>query len=210
MPESEIEIGQIGYQELLEAEVQPFPQKGNIFDHARDVGRAIEQTAIVTTATLGLLAITSAFAFTERQRRWIRERDDEMCQHPDDSIPHEGRLEVHHIEPQGWAKTILEKPEEEVDIPENAITLCANHHVGDEGIHPDVAEAKRNYRTNPRSFSDMFAERKRKMAERQKYWNDEWDEKMGLIARIRTDIFGIKNPDREFPTHNKRKREVIK
>ncbi len=131
-------------------------------------------------ALLPLFA-TAFFAFSKAQHEAILERDEHKCQAP---WKHEckGRLEVHHVLPQGYSKMFGVDP----DFVENGITLCQNSHVGREGVHPDTAEAFDEYKTNKRAFKDMIARRAEKLKEHIIYWNSEHDRPMQVVALKRT------------------------
>lgn len=121
------------------------------------------------------------FAFSKAQREEILERDEHKCQAP---WKHEckGRLEIHHVLPQGYAKKFGVDP----DFIENGITLCQNAHVGREGVHPDTAQAFEEYKTDKKAFKKMIEKRKQKLEERVIYWNDEHDRPMQVVALKRT------------------------
>lgn len=133
---------------------------------------------LVSTASLGLLAISMFGAFTKRQREAILKRDDGECQFPE-KHEHKGGLQVHHIIPQRYAKEVgIEDP----DYPENGITLCEEAHTGKNGIHPDISRAKKSYGKNKNAYNEVFQERQEKLKNRQVYWNTTWDRLMSVIA----------------------------
>lgn len=122
------------------------------------------------------------FAFTRKQREWIRdERDGGTCQFPEEHRC-KGRLEVHHISPQGYLKRAGVAPED-IDNPYNAITVCQEAH---HKIHPDIAVARKMGYTR-----DLFRKRFTLEGSIKKangvYWNNAWDGRMRLIARDRTE-----------------------
>lgn len=126
------------------------------------------------------------FSFTKEQRDWFIERDEGMCQFPvsatDSSYTPCGReekLEVHHVIPQRYSKDVLHKPESEIDVPENGITLCNLHH--QKVVHPDMALALANYHKDKGSFKKAFSLRDELVKQGLVYWNNAWD---GLFTRI--------------------------
>lgn len=151
---------------------------------------------------LGLLLL-AFLAFTTRQKQWIRERDNNRCQA---FWKHKcgGGLQVHHIIPQRYAKRMgIEDP----DYAENGITLCANAHCGNPNdsndcIHPDMVQAKRDYRKgNKQSYDQTFNGREHYLDNRQPYWNTKFDRKLHVIAVRNTQKF-LKEKD--WPGRRKR------
>ncbi len=142
--------------------------------------------------SLFFIRLSPFSAFTQNQRRWIRQRDDEKCQapfnHKEDLI---NPKQVHHIKPQGYLKRVA--PEVSPDFPENGITLCRNAH---EIIHPDVIGARHQYSQDQGSFGKLMEERKDKLDKRKIYWNDEFDRPMKVIALRNTRRF---EKDFKFP-----------
>lgn len=136
----------------------------------------------VPLATVGLLVFASMFAFTKKQRDAIVERDGGKCQMPK-KHRHKGGLQVHHILPQRYCEKVgIEDP----DYPENGITLCEEAHVGPNGIHVDIYNAKKDYHKKKReggsSFGEAFEERDKKLDNREIYWDDTYDRQMSAIA----------------------------
>lgn len=132
--------------------------------------------AVVGYLTLRLLAM----AFTTNQRNAIVERDQRKCQAP---IKHNcgGGLQVHHIIPQRYAARVgIQNP----DYAENGITLCENFHQGI--IHEDMTIARRAYGRDHDSYKKAFAERERKLNNREIYWNDKFDRLMTVIVQRNT------------------------
>ena len=67
----------------------------------------------IVSKGLELFITSTAFAFTDRQRKVIKViRDDNKCQDPNKKIQHGGRLEVDHILPQRFAHDALGMIEE--------------------------------------------------------------------------------------------------
>ena len=127
-------------------------------------------TAIAGVVVLGGL---SQFAFTQSQKDWIRERDNNKCNFPGHHRCN-GRhqLQVHHVMPQRYCSELGIDP----DFAENGITICEHSH--QTMIHPDMQEAKSKYPENHDSYKEVFSARKEKLQQRQIYWNDKWDRAM--------------------------------
>ena len=130
-------------------------------------------------------------AFTRRQVKAIRQRDNNRCQFPTYSeksgwliCGRQDRLEVHHIIPQRYAKQVLNWSEDRIDHPKNGITLCQAHH--QDVIHPDIVKAKREYGEDRASFDKCFENRDRLVKEGYKYWNDDWDRALAYKAEENT------------------------
>ena len=138
-------------------------------------------------ASLGLLAL--GMAFTTKQRAFIRDRDNNVCQFPEkhDCCGHAGKplemrkLHVHHIIPQRYA---LEVGIENPDFVENGITICKNSHNGPQGIHPDIAGAH-----TKSEFKQVFDRRAELLKDKKIYWNDKWDRLLHVIAVKNTQKF---------------------
>lgn len=143
------------------------------------------ENVIVPLATLGLFAIASLGAFTKKQRDAIVERDNGKCQAPvkHDCNETEHPLEVDHILPQRYLGLFGVDP----DQPTNALTKCRNAH---DIKHPDRIGARKQYHQakakGENSFLSLFKERKKKLDNRQIYWNDENDRADQVIAMKRT------------------------
>ena len=123
---------------------------------------------------VALLGAVSLFAFTQRQKDWIKERDGNKCQatvkHKCNETEHP--LEVDHVLiPQRYGAKIG-VPEEFIDRPENALTKCRNAH---DIKHPDRVPIRREYHKDKGAFKKMFEERAEKLNKRQTYWNTEND-----------------------------------
>lgn len=129
-------------------------------------------------------------AFSSRQKTWIRDRDNNECQFPvvvkPDSYKPCGRtdhLQIHHaIIPQRFGRENGYAPEE-LDVPENAITLCESHHNG--VIHNDMLVAKLAYGKDKTSFAQAFERRGEKLDHGERYWNDEYDTLFERIIKAR-------------------------
>lgn len=134
---------------------------------------------LVSILGIGLSAVLlSQFAFTKKQREAILERDGNKCQFPEKHV-HKGELQVHHIIPQRYAEEVgIENP----DFAENGISLCEEAHVGPQGVHPDIFQAKKKYKQNPNSYVEIFNQRKEKLKKKQIYWDDTWDRQMHVVA----------------------------
>ncbi len=143
-------------------------------------------------------------ALTEKQRQAIYERDNHECQFPACPLRANGnsakvactpkKLNAHHVLPQRYSELFGINP----DFAENAITICEGVHIrSEQGIHPDMARALREYRTNPDAVKQVFEQREHILEERQPYWNTEWDRPMSAIAIKRTQE--AKKEGWEFP-----------
>jgi predicted SprT family Zn-dependent metalloprotease len=94
------------------------------------------------------LPVALELALNREQKEAIRKRDHYRCQFPEHqhgNCPCHGRLEIHHILPQGYAKLLEINP----DFPENVLLICQYAH---DLIHADVAEAKKHYKPKGESF----------------------------------------------------------
>jgi len=143
---------------------------------------------------------------TEEQRQWILRRDDHKCQFLDldkgKRCNSNYRLEVHHIVPVYYAYEYLKWDEEQVNNPENLITLCHYHHTN--YIHPDVGLiARRHYRWKKDSYNEILERHTALAKEGIPYWQDEWDEILKMTARIRTFNYIREHPDDIYPEAKK-------
>ncbi len=138
--------------------------------------------------------------FTKEQRNWIRRRDNFQCQHPVEH-EHKGNLQVHHILAQAYAQLGLELPPDMINVPENAMTLCENIHVGvdlrepahPEMLHPDHFQARQDYAQDKQSFQKV-AEKHREMAKRRiKYWFTKNDDSMTALS-----IYNTRQEERKY------------
>ena len=148
----------------------------------------LEQQATTALFTIGILGLTS-LALSSEQRKAIRERDSVngcpscMFPHPPNDPCGGKRLEVHHIVPQGYGKSIG-MTEEQLDQPTNLLLICERaHHTH---VHPDMLNAKANYHLNKGSFQEVFNERKHTLAQGEPYWNTIYDDQMKVIAKHQT------------------------
>ena len=167
---------------------------------------------ITTSAVIGVIGLISQCGITRRQRRWVINRDDGHCQQPTETgggrlepctLDEDDGLEVHHVKPSRWAKMLGLDQDNEVDRPENLITLCKEHH---HDVHPDIPRALSDYGKQkkagvekPTSFFDTFKKRNEQVERGEKYWEDENDEAFSEIARNRTD-----EADTPYPPRNRR------
>jgi len=126
------------------------------------------------TAAIPLVLLT---ALSERQRKSVRDdRDSGKCQFPARHNCTPGRLEVHHVSPQGKEKDMC-IPEAVRDRPENVITICYQAH--QVIVHPDMEDARREYRNgNKHAFNDVFEKRRELIARGEPYWNTVYDAAM--------------------------------
>lgn len=138
-------------------------------------------------------------AFSPAQRNWFLERDDHQCQFPVDWTDNtykpcssQDRLEIHHRVPQRYSKEILHKFPDEIDTPDNGITLCHHHH--QEFVHPDMLSARHEYGKNKQSFQETFNKRDKLLAQGQAYWNQMYDTLFIRIIEARNKLF-----DKPFP-----------
>jgi len=138
-----------------------------------------EILTLASALGIGLSAVfLSQFAFTKKQREAILERDGNKCQFPA-KHKHKGGLQVHHIIPQRYAQEVgIEDP----DFAENGISLCEDSHVGPNGVHPDIFQAKKKYPTNPKAYVEVFSQRKEKLKKKEIYWDETWDRQMHVVA----------------------------
>ena len=116
-------------------------------------------------------------ALSLKQRMAVQNRDGKKCNLP---AEHDcrGRLEVHHLLPQGYCGVLNIDP----DFPENVLTICKNSHVGSDGIHPDIAEALQNYHIDPKAMERVREQRTELLANHEIYWNTKWDRQMSAVA----------------------------
>jgi len=109
-------------------------------------------------------------------------------------------LQVHHITPRGFYNHHLRGCGWDVNSPENGITLCLFHHVG-EGtrdehkpyvIHWDIRIARRTYNRKGlgNSFERMRAHRiELNQKKGRPYWNTRWDWLFHLVVAMRNKKF---------------------
>jgi hypothetical protein len=148
--------------------------------------------------------------YTQKQKEWIKKRDDYECQfinlelYPPEICGSKYNLEVHHIIPVAYATLFYNMPEEEINAPENGITLCKNCHLTK--IHPDFGVvARKQYRYTDESY-DRISEQHFALAKAGvPYWQTDWDSILSMTARIRTFDYLRENPDDPFPLKKKKK-----
>ena len=160
-----------------------------------------EQLPYIAETVLSLWAI--AMAFTTAQRKWIRERDGNVCQacilglpHSSECTgrpglePHKRKNQVHHVIPQRYAKVI---GMETADFAENGITLGASFH--QEDIHPDMKKALHRYRGGDKgSFKRVGVDRNALLSEGVIYWNSTHDRLLSTRAIQNTQRHEKDNP----------------
>lgn len=140
----------------------------------------------------------------ERQRQSILERDSRTCQFTACPLRANGnsarvsctpnKLNVHHLIPQRYSELFGIDP----NYPENLLTVCEGAHIkSDEGIHPDMAQALRNYHQNPDGIKEVFANREKLLEEHKPYWNTKYDRTMSVQAVRNTQL--KKKEGWEFP-----------
>lgn len=154
---------------------------------------------------LQLAAVGSAIwlarnAFTSRQKKWFKERDEYRCQFPVDfsdrtykPCGRPNNLEIHHVSPQRWSKDMLRWNSDQIDAPDNGITLCRQHH--QDVIHgPDMPLARANYHRDKKSYKKAFRNRNELMNAGKKYWDDRWDQVFQRIVNSRNGRFDMPWP----------------
>lgn len=146
--------------------------------------------------------VEMTFSFTQRQRQWYLRVFDDQCHFPkfsrDGEISVCGRsdyLEVHHVTPDGWTRVQnpSQDPNETVGI-----VLCKSHHQG--VLHPDIQEARDNYRNDQQSFAKAIAKHREAAERGEVFWNDEWDTILRAIAEEKIALYKTHNPDDHYPT----------
>lgn len=132
---------------------------------------------------------------TDRQKRMIRERDNNRCQFPEphNCNDHEQTPHVHHVTPFGVATRVMGKSATAADHPNNLLTVCEDIHVGgrrnppEQTLHPDVPKARRNYaRGNKQAFQEMYVQREQAMKEGRPYHRSDIDTEMKILAHVNT------------------------
>lgn len=174
----------------------------------REYGYTVPETILIAQEIKWETQQYCENAFTNNQKEWIRERDGNQCQFPvvvkDGAYKPCGRtdhLQVHHaIMPQrfgiehGWES-------EDLDVPDNGLTLCESHHNG--VVHNDMLVAKLAYCKDKSSFSHAFEKRHEKLANGEKYWNTEFDPLFQRIIRALNKRMG-----RPYPYSNKQQKKL--
>lgn len=144
--------------------------------------------------------------FTQLQRDWFKARDQNRCQfHYFNGLrwvrcSATTGLQIHHILPRGWAKKHM-PVSFQLNGSMNGITLCENHHVGKQGVHPDTFEAKKNYGADKQAFDKMMAHRRTLNDKGIPYWETRWDWMFQRITRKATLKFIRANP---YPANGNR------
>jgi len=130
--------------------------------------------------------------FTDNQRKWFHERDNNRCQFRWFNglkwmqCGETKHLQIHHILPRGFAKMHMPK-NFQLNGSMNGICLCVNHHVGSNGVHPDTYLAKQSYNNGDKqAFEKMMEARAKLNRAGQVYWNSKWDWQFIRIARKNT------------------------
>lgn len=130
--------------------------------------------------------------FTDLQRKWFLERDGHRCQFRYFNgiswvqCKNTSGLQVHHIVPRGWSSLHL-PANFQLNGSMNGITLCCEHHVGKNGVHPDTFQANAKYRKgNKGAYEEMMSERKTLNKRGEPYWNTKWDWQFARICRKNT------------------------
>lgn len=143
--------------------------------------------------------------FTKPQRQWILRRDGNECQFPFEHECH-GVLHVHHILAQLYGREHLGLSIEQVNTPENAITLCQAIHVGlltvrpdARMLHPDHRTALWKYQTehDKDAFHNVSQTHWEMTLQGKKYWFFENDDILRAVAVSNTRLFEKK--DSRYP-----------
>lgn len=147
---------------------------------------------VITAAeiTLGWLVV---LGLTFKQRRVIRERDNNKCQFekivPGHKCNGEEHLEVNHIFPRKYLLGLGVDP----DYPENLLSICQRSHRGDpsnghhvEPIHPDIRDAMKNYHKDNQSISRAIEKQREAQKKRTVWWNSQYDRQQQVISAKNT------------------------
>lgn len=150
--------------------------------------------------------------FTKAQRLWIMERDGHQCAFMTYNAAEKkwvrcknaAPLQVHHITPRGFYDYHLKGCGWDVNSPENGITLCAFHHVGEDTreedkpyvIHWDTRQARKAWRGKGSKSFEKMKENRMKLNQEQgrPYWNTRWDWLFHLLVEIRNKKFRRRFP----------------
>jgi hypothetical protein len=141
---------------------------------------------------------------TKKQREWILRRDDNKCQFVElylnpPAVCHKSRkLQVHHISPRGWSYEHLGWTAEQVNDPNNLITLCEVCHL--HRIHPDYYYISRKmfFYTN-QSYAIVDGWHKGLTKAGVPYWITIWDETLKRIAQFRTRQYQNEHKEDKYP-----------
>lgn len=141
------------------------------------------------------------FGFTPRQRAWYARVYHGVCHFPkftDDGQIYpcgsDENMELHHILVSAWilAQQPWQDPNETLGI-----YLCRPHHNG--VLHPDIQEARDNYKYDQDSFSKAIAKHREAAARGEVFWNDEWDEMLRAIAEGAIERYMTEHPEDKYP-----------
>lgn len=160
-----------------------------------------------------LLAFYGALAFgilTAKQREWILKRDNHDCQGRTVMMSHRclhDELQCHHIRSQ-MEEYNNGATEEEVDSPENLITLCSVAHVDSRGDNPNAVHNDQYWATcayrggNKNAFKELQEDRAARLARGEPHHNDRYDR--GFLAYARDATRKFKEKGNEYPKRNRR------
>ena len=110
------------------------------------------------------------------------------------------KQQIHHVDPYRYAQVHLGWNLEQINSPENLITLSERYHIG--VIHPDIFVAKEKYRNGDKqAFEYCFAHRRRLCDAGGVYWFNAYDDVFKRIAYERTNRF---SQDYPFPQRLRR------
>jgi hypothetical protein len=162
--------------------------------------------------------------YTKRQRSWFKRVYHNRCQFPIYTEKRgfrtcglEDRIQIHHIEPQRYSKSILKR---DPDRMYNGVALCEMHHVGKETkgpilnslenvvavVHNDIRWAFRNYSaTDGESFKRVLERREELLKEGIIYWNKDYDEFFQERNYYMITQHLLKYPEDLFPCKSRRK-----
>lgn len=145
--------------------------------------------------------------FTQLQKDWFHKRDGNRCQFRSFNgikwvqCTETRGLQVHHRIPRGWSK--MHMPNNfQLNGSMNGICLCASHHVGKDGVHPDTYLANEQYRNGLKTaYDDMMSTRSKLNKKGQPYWDTRYDWMFERIIRKNTLRFIRANP---YPANGNR------
>jgi hypothetical protein len=146
---------------------------------------------------------------TKSQREYILDRDEHHCHFP---IRHTSEtyrpcrladnLEIHHITPYRWAQVRLNWETDEINNPNNLLTLCRFHHR--RVIHPDLYQAQMNYGAlGKEAFEQVFSYRRTLTDKGIPYWFAIYDDVFQRIAHRQT--VNMELAGREWPMRRLRR-----
>lgn len=158
-------------------------------------------------------ALAFGMAFSAKQRLFILDRDNHRCQARTVMMSHrcneEDGLYAHHIKAQLYGAVAEGMEPEDLDVPENAITLCGVAHTDDHGdnpnaIHNDQYAVRVEYRNGNKNAYQEMQQRRRGLAEQGiPYWQTKFDR--GFLAYARDATRKFVNKGNEYPQRNKKK-----